>query len=197
MTHEIYPVCSSRTQDSHSPARHTACPPRGPQPYSSNGRVNPFAPKQGVIHKKSEPNFKFHYFTNPLGINRDHGVYVSERSNFVASPPHYTLKPTASSCSLGQLENEYVEEGRDKELPLEYLHFLMNPRYPEGFWHLSKYFFASADRQYDYVNALFTRDAAPYRMYQKYDPFYLQFGFLHPTQMDVNNQTHKVNRTKM
>ena len=30
----------------------------------------------------------------------------------------------------------------------------------------------------------------------KCDPFYLQFGFLHPTQMDVNNTTHKGNRLK-
>ena len=41
-----------------------------------------------------------------------------------------------------------------------------------------------------------TRDTAPYKIYAKYDPFYLQFGFLHPTQMDVNNTTHKVNRVK-
>ena len=43
----------------------------------------------------------------------------------------------------------------------------------------------------------FTRCVTPYLIYQKYDPFYLQFGVLHPTQMDVNNQTHKVNRVKM
>ena len=53
------------------------------------------------------------------------------------------------------------------------------------------------DRQNDYLNTFITRDTAPYRIYQKYDPFYLQFGFLYTTQMDVNNQTHKVNRVKM
>ena len=41
------------------------------------------------------------------------------------------------------------------------------------------------------------RDTAPYEIYAKYDPFYLQFGFLHHTQMGVNNTTHKVNRVKM
>ena len=38
---------------------------------------------------------------------------------------------------------------------------------------------------------------APYKIYAKYNPFYLQFGFLHLTQMDVNNTTQKVNRVKM
>ena len=53
------------------------------------------------------------------------------------------------------------------------------------------------DRQNIYLNTFFTCDTAPYRIYQKYNPFYLQFGFLHPTQMDVSNQKHKVNRVKM
>ena len=47
-------------------------------------------------------------------------------------------------------------------------------------WHLSKYFFALADRPNDYFNTFFTRDIAPYQIYAKYDPVYLQFGFLHP-----------------
>ena len=77
------------------------------------------------------------------------------------------------------------------------LHFPINPRFTERFWHPSKYFFALADRQNNHLDAFFTRDVTPYHIYQKYDPFYLQFGFLHPTQMDVNNQKHKVNRVKM
>ena len=56
---------------------------------------------------------------------------------------------------------------------------------------------ALADHQNHYLNTFFTRDVAPYRIYQKYEPFYLHFGFLHPTQIDVNNQTHKVNRVKI
>ena len=43
----------------------------------------------------------------------------------------------------------------------------------------------------------FTRYTASYKIYQKYDPFYLQFGLLHTTQMDVNNSTNKMNRGKM
>ena len=62
---------------------------------------------------------------------------------------------------------------------------------------ISKYFFALAFRQNDYLNTMFKRDIAPYRIYQKYDSFYLQFCFWHPTQIGVINQTHKVNRTKM
>ena len=58
-------------------------------------------------------------------------------------------------------------------------------------------FFALAVRQNDYLNTVFTRDTTPFRVYQKYDPFYLQFGLLHPPQMDVDNQSHIVNRTKM
>ena len=106
-------------------------------------------------------------------------------------------KRTASSCSLGQLENEYVQEGRDKDLPLECHHFPINPRFTERFWHLSKNFFALADRPNFYFNTFFSRDTVPYKIYAKYDPFFLQFGFLHPTQMDVNDTIHKVNRVKM
>ena len=122
---------------------------------------------------------------------------MPDRINCTSTTLQHTLKPTAGSCSLGQLENEYVQEGRDKELPLECLHFPLNPRFTERFWHLSKYFFALADRPNDYLNTFFNRDTAPYKIYAKYYPFYLQFGFLHPTQMDVNNTTHKVNRMKM
>ena len=58
-------------------------------------------------------------------------------------------------------------------------------------------FFDLADRQNEYFNTFFTRVVTPYRLYQKNDPFYLPFGFLHLTQVDVKNQTHKVNREKM
>ena len=83
-------------------------------------------------------------------------------------------------------------------MPLDCSHFPLNPRFTERFWHLSKYFFALADRPNHYMNTFFfTRDTAPNKIYAKHDPFYLQFGFLHPTQMDVNNTTHKVNRVKI
>ena len=75
--------------------------------------------------------------------------------------------------------------------------FLLTNLYSERFWHQSNYFFALADRQNFYLDTFFIRDRAPYRNYQKYDPFYLQFGFLNPAQMDVNKQTHQVNRVKM
>ena len=127
---------------------------------------------------------------------------MPEWISYTSTPPQHTLKPTASSCSLGQLEDEYVQEGRDKDLPLECLHFPLNLRITERFWHLSKYFFALADRPNNYLNTFFTRstapyNTAPYKIYAKYESFYLQFGFLHPTQMDVNNTTHKVNQVKM
>ena len=98
-------------------------------------------------------------------------LHDPERVNHVSTTPHHTLKRTASSCSPGKLENGYVEEGRDKALPLECLHFAINPHLMERFWHLSRYFFALADRQNDYLNTMFTRDVALYRIYQKYDPF--------------------------
>ena len=188
---------SSPIHASQSPARQTASPSRGPQPSSSRGRPNPFAPTHGIPHRSQGPNFRFHEFTNPLSVNTIQGTHVPERINYTSTPPQHTLKPTASSCSLGQLENEYVQEGRDKDLPLECLHFPLNPRFTERFWHLSKYFFALADRPNDYLNTFFARDTAPYKIYAKTDPFYLQFVFLHPTQMDVNNTTHKENRVKM
>ena len=196
--HEIFPVHSSPIQASQSPVHHTVSPPQGLQLSSSRGRPNPFAPTHGIPHRSQGPNFRFHEFTNPLGINTIQGIHVPERISYTSNPPQHTLKPTASSCSLGQLENEYVQERRDKDLPLECLLFPINSCFTERFWHLSKYFFALADRQNDYHNTSFTRDTAPFRIYAKYDPFYLQFGFLHPTQIeDVNNTTHKVNRLKM
>ena len=182
--HEIYPVRSSPIQASQSPARHTASPSRGPQPSSSRGQPNPFAPTHGIPHRSQGPNFCFHELTHPLGINTLQGIHVPERINYTSTPPQLILKPTASSCSLGQLENEYVQEGRDKNLSLECLHFPLNPRFTERVWHLSKYFFALADRPNDYLYTFFTRDTALYKI-------------LHPTQMDVNNTAHKINRVKM
>ena len=122
---------------------------------------------------------------------------MPERITYTSTPPQHTLNSTASSCALGQIENEYVHEGQDRDLPLERLHFPINSRFTERIWHLSKYFIALVDRPNDYLNTFFTSDVAPYKIYAKYDPFYLQFGFLHPTQMDVNNNTPKVNRVKM
>ena len=48
----------------------------------------------------------------------------------------------------------------------------------------------------NYLNNMCARDTTPCQNYQIYDLFYLQFKFLHSTQMDVNNQTQKVNLTK-
>ena len=115
----------------------------------------------------SGPNFRFHEFTNTLGINTLQGIHIPERINYTSTPPQHTLKPTASSCSLGQLENEYVQEGRDRELPMECTHFAIKSRFTERFCHLLKYFFASADRPNDYLNTFFTRDTAPYKIYAK------------------------------
>ena len=131
---EIYPIRSLPIQASQSPARHTASPSRGPQPSSSRGRPNPFAPAHGILHRSQGPNFRFHEFTNPLGINTIQGKQAPERISYTSTPPQHMLKPTASSCYLGQLENEYVQEGRDKEC----LHFPINSRFTERFWHLSK-----------------------------------------------------------
>ena len=195
--HEVYPAPSSRIQASQSMARYAAGSSRGPQPSSSRGRINPFVPTQGIPRRSQGPNFRFPEFTNPLGINTLQRINAPERINYTSTPHQHTLKPTASSCSLGQLENEYVEEGRDREIPLECAQFSINPRFTERFWHLSRFIFTLADRPKDCLNTFFTQDTAPYKIYLKFDPFYLQFGILHPTQMDVNNTNKKVNRVKM
>ena len=137
IAHDVYPVRSSPIRASQSPARHTASPPRGLQPSSSRGKLNPFVPTHGIPHRSQGTNFRFQEFTNPLGINTIQGIHVPERNSYTSTPPQHTLKPTASSCSLEQLENEYVQEGRDKDLPLECLHFPINSRFTERFWHLS------------------------------------------------------------
>ena len=149
--HEIYPVQSYPIEASQSPARHIAGPSRGPQTSPSLGRRNLFAPTQGIIHRAPGRNFRFHQFTNPLSIDTIHVVHVTKRVNYTSTTPQHTLKPIASCCSLGQPENEYVQEGRDKELPLECLHFPINHRFTKRFWRQSQYFFALADRQIDYL----------------------------------------------
>ena len=159
MAPEIYPVRSSPIQVWKSPARHTGSPPQGLQPSVSlgRGRVIPFAHTPGITHRALGPNFRFHQTTNPLGINTVDCIPVPERINFASKLPQHTLKPTASSPSLGKLENEYVIEGRDKDFPLECLHFPINPHFTERFWRLSKYFFALQD----ILNTFFTQDVAP------------------------------------
>ena len=88
--HEIYPVRSSPIQASQSPARHIASPSRGPQPSSSRGRGNPFAPTHGITHRSQGPNFRFYEYANPLGINTVQGIHVLERNNYTSTPPQYT-----------------------------------------------------------------------------------------------------------
>ena len=112
---EFYPVRSSPIQASQSPACHSASPSQGPQPSSSRGRGRPFAPTHGIPHRLQEPNFRFHDFTKPLEVYTLQGIHVPERINYTSNPPQHTLKPTASSCSLGQLENVYVQEGWDRD----------------------------------------------------------------------------------
>ena len=153
--HEIYAVSSSPKQASQSPARHTASPSRGPQPSSYRGSGNPFAPTQGITYRSQGPNFRIHEFINPLGFNALQGIHVPERIIYTSTLLQQTLKPTASSCSLGQLENEYVQEGRDSDLPLECLHFPINHRFTERFWNQSKYFFDHEDCPNGYLNTFF------------------------------------------
>ena len=95
--HEIYSARSSPIQASQSPARHTTSSPRGPQTSSSRGRPNPFAPTHGIPRRSQGPTFRFHKFTNALGINTGQGLHVSERISYTSIPPQHTLKPIASS----------------------------------------------------------------------------------------------------
>ena len=182
---------SSPIQDPQSPARFTASPLTGPQTSSSKQRANPFAPKQSTFHRALGSIIKFYQFTNPLGINTELRVHLPKGITYVSTAPRQALKPTASWCSLGQLKNEYVEEGRDKRILLECLPFPINPRFMERFWHLSKYFFALADRQNDYLNLMSTRDVALYR-FLKTRPLLRRpvWFFLHPTYLNANNTIH-------
>ena len=91
--HEIYPVRSSPIQALQSPARHTESSSRGPQPSSSRGRPNPFTPTHGIPHRSQGPNFRFHEFTKPLGINTIQEIHVPERISYTSTPPQHTLKP--------------------------------------------------------------------------------------------------------
>ena len=143
MAHEIYPVRSLPMQASQSPTRAYRKQSQRPTALILKARVSPSATTHGVMQWTTGPNFMFNQFTNPVIITTDHGVYVHN----VSTPLHHTFQPAASSCSLGQLEKDCVEEGREKDLPLECLHFPIHHRFTERFWHLSKYVFALAGRQ--------------------------------------------------
>ena len=157
----------------------------------------PFHANKGHIPQTTKPKPSILPIKNPLGFNTEHGIRLPEWINRLPTPPEHTLTPNSSSRSFGQLGNEYVEEGRDKILPLECACFPINPRFTERFWHTSKLFVALADRQNNNLSTMFTGDIIFYCVYQKHNLFYPQFGFLGPTQMDVKNQTQKMNRTKM
>ena len=141
------------------------------------------------FHRVPGPNFRFQQFTNPLCINAEHGAYVPERIIYLSKPFLHTLKPTDSSSSLEQLEKENVEDGSDRDL-----HLPINLRFTEKFWHSSKYFFARVDRQDYYLKTTFTRDVVFTRITT---PSTSKLVFLHSTQRHLNNQTHKVNRSKL
>ena len=93
--HKMYPVRSSPIQASQSPCSIDCkpLPPRRPQPSSSRGKGNYFAPTQGITHRAPGLNFCFQKFTNPLGIDTLHGVHVPERINCTSTPPQHNLKP--------------------------------------------------------------------------------------------------------
>ena len=74
--------------------------PKRPTAIILSRERNPFAPTQGMIHRAPSPNFCFHQFTNPLGIDTIRGVHVPERINYTSTPSHQTLKPTASSALM-------------------------------------------------------------------------------------------------
>ena len=104
--------------------------PRGSQPSSSKIKSNSFVPTQNTYHSSPGPSFLFHQFTNPLKINRKHGIHVPEReiSSFPL-PRNVQKKPISITCPIGQLLNEYAEEGSDKNFLLECAQFYTN--YPQ------------------------------------------------------------------
>ena len=103
-----------------------------------------------------------------------------------------------SSCSLENLENQYVIKGRDKDLALECLQFPINARFMERFWHLSKYFFILADSPMDYLKTLFTRDAPPTVFISNTTPSIFSLVLVFLSNKDrFTYQTHEVNMTQM
>ena len=109
MRHETYPV---RMSPLGAPTfRPTTSPPRSRQPSSSKPKPNPFLPTQKTLHSPPGHSFLFHQFNNSLGINTEHSTHVTERKNYISTPLEYALKSTSSTSTIGQLENEYVEEG--------------------------------------------------------------------------------------
>ena len=106
------PRYTSAPPHSRSHSRLHGIPPALPEAYSPHFQRAESIPSP--LHRSATqsigPNLKFHQLTNPVGINSDHDVYVPEMIKYVSTPPHHTLKPTASSCSLAQFENEHAEE---------------------------------------------------------------------------------------
>ena len=163
---------------------------RGSQ--SSSRPVHPifFIP---TCHHATELNVLLHKFTNYLQIKTKHGMKVAEIFNYIVTPPQHTLKPNAVNCTNDHLDNEKFEEVCDRDLPLRYMLFSIDPCFTENFRHTSKYSIPLAERAKDYWNTEFTKDNAHYHLYL----FYFHFDFLHPTQMDVIEQSDRVNNTKI
>ena len=106
------------------------------------------------------------------------------------------LKPTAVSCTIDQPENEYMEEERDPDLPLECIFVALYSKFTKHFWHTYKFFFAWANRFNSNLKIISTREENSLFIHQNYDPFYLHFGILYPMQTGVNSQLLRVNKSK-
>ena len=48
------------------------------------------------------PNFLFHQFANPMGIENEQGVDVPEWFNYILASPEHTRKPIAVICTIDQ-----------------------------------------------------------------------------------------------
>ena len=126
---------------------------------SSKTMSNPFTPTQSAFHRPAGTSFRFYQFNNPLSINTEHGIQVPDWINFIFIPPAHTIKPKMSSRSLGQLENEHLEEGRTFPSSVVVPH---QPAFHRTLLQTFKFFFALAHHRNGYLNTIFTRNRTPY-----------------------------------
>ena len=185
-------LCLLLTHNAHSyPHRGTA------RQYRLSNHNHPFLSHQSTIDQKRQittPTLTLHpggvhalrYTKNIQLVPRPYGLHNRLRITLQAPQEVHSLHILAI-CSRGTRQRppsrvspfSYKSSFHRAILaPIEILHCSCGP--PER---LPQYIFHSRHR--------------PYRIYQKWDPFYLQFGFSHPTQMDLNNHTFKVNRVKV
>ena len=152
---------------------------------------------QKTYHRAAWPKSMYLAIRNPLRVNTERGQHVLERISYITSPPDDNLLPTTVSCTIGQLERDFLEEGRECDLSFGRIHFALNPRFMELFGHTSNYFIVLADHAPNFFRLRLSLTQFPTMFIKNNTPYNFAFDSIDPTQTDVNIQSHRDNKNKI